>query len=162
MKKLSVLVVLLSLAALADPGKIRLLTATIDPSAPSVNAYSEPVCSLSGEGTRLYIIQPETNFTPEEKAEVESLGAKFQGNIPPNAYIVEAGEKELAAVKEKFSLLYAGEFLPEYKLLYVPGGAERVASVGGGDDTYFVQVGAVREEYISAIENYEKEVTSKR
>ena len=151
MKKLSLLVVLLSLAALADPGKIRLLTATIDPSAPSVNAISEPVCLLSCEGTRLYIIQPETNFTPEEKKAVEALGAKFQGNIPPNAYIVEAGEKELAAVKEKFTLLYAGEFLPEYKLLYVPGGAERVESVGGGEDTYFVQVGAVREEYISAI-----------
>ena len=150
MKKLAFLTALISLSLLADPGQIRLVNAVIDPSNPSVNACAEPVCSLSPEGTRLYIIQPETNFTPEEKKAVEALGAKFQGNIPPNAYIVEAGEKALLAVKEKFPLLYAGEFLPEYKLLYLPGGAPSVASVGG-ENTYFVQVGAVREEYMPAI-----------
>ena len=150
MKKLALLTAFVSLSLLADPGKIRLIKATIDPGAPTVQSQQAPVCSLSADGTRFYIVQPESNFTPEEREAAKALGVIFRGNIPPNAYIVEAGEKEIAALKQRFSLLYAGEYLPEYKLLY-PGADEVSLNAAGEEKYYPVQVGTTRKEYLPAI-----------
>ncbi len=150
MKKLALLTAFISLSLLADPGKIRLIKATIDPAAPTVQSQQAPVCSLSADGTRFYIVQPESNFTPEEREEAKALGIIFRGNIPPNAYIVEAGEQEIAALKQRFSILYAGEYLPEYKLLY-PGADEVSLNAAGEEKYYPVQVGTTRKEYIPAI-----------
>ncbi|MBR4820467.1 S8 family serine peptidase [bacterium] len=133
--------------ALADPGLIRLTRGTIDPASSYIMSLKKPVCSPSATGTRLYIVQPEKNFIPSEREAVKEIGIRFQGNIPPNAYIVEATEKGIVDLKSAFPILYIGEFLPEYKLLY-----------NGNDETYFnadghknwkhVQIGAVRKEYI--------------
>ncbi len=150
MKKLALFTALVSLAALADPGEIRLIKATIDPSSPTVSVLRSPVCSPSIDGTRFYIVQPEKNFTPEEREAARSLGIIFRGNIPPNAYVVEAGETEIAALKRRFSILYAGEYLPEYKLLY-PGAGEESLNSAGEEKYHSVQVGTVREEYLPAI-----------
>ena len=134
----------------ADPGLICLANGTIDPSVPSVMSIEEPVCSPSDNGTRLYIVQPEKNFIPSERETVKELGIRFQGNIPPNAYILEATEKGIADLKAAFSILYVGEFLPEYKLLY-PGSDEASIDAEGEANWKHVQVGAVRKEYLPAI-----------
>ena len=74
MKKFPLLISLFSLSLFADPGLIKLAKATIDPTAPTANSFQTSVCSFSSAGTRLYIVQPETNFTAEERTEVEKLG----------------------------------------------------------------------------------------
>lgn len=150
MKKLPLLLSLLALSLFADPGQIRLAKATIDPAALTVNSPQTRICSLSSAGTRLYIVQPETNFTAEERVEVEKLGIIFRGNIPPNAYLVEAGEENILTLKEQFAILYAGEYLPEYKLLY-PGADEAGVNVSGEEISYPVKVGTFREECLPDI-----------
>ena len=150
MKKLALFTAFISLTLLADPGKIRLIKATIDPTSPTVNSLQAPVCTPTADGTRLYIVQPESNFTPEEREAVKALGINFLGNIPPNAYIVEANETALADLKERFSILYAGEYLPEYKMTY-PGAGEASVNAVGGEKYYPVQVGTFRKEYLPAI-----------
>ena len=150
MKKLSLLALLFCLSVLADPGKIYLAKATIDPTAPAVNSLQTSVCSLSSAGTRLYVVQPESNFTAEERIEVEKLGIIFRGIFPPNAYLVEAGERNLITLKEKFSILYAGEFLPEYKLLY-SGADEASVDAAGEEIAYPVKVGTFRQECLPDI-----------
>ena len=149
MKKLSLLALLFCLSVLADPGKIYLANAVIDPEAPEINSIGA-VCSLSSAGTRLYVVQPESNFTPKDRESAMALGIIFRGNIPPNAYLIEAGESELAALKQRFSILYAGEFLPEYKLLY-PGANEVSVSAVGEEELHPVQVGTFREECLPDI-----------
>ena len=150
MKKLPLLVSLFSLSLFADPGLIKLAKATIDPTAPTCNNFQSSVCSLSSAGTRLYIVQPETNFTDEERVRVEKLGIIFRGNIPPNAYLVEASERDLAALLEEFSILYAGEYLPEYKLLY-QGADETGVNAAGEEISYPVKVGTFRKECLGDI-----------
>ena len=150
MKKLSLLALLFCLSVFADPGLIRLAKATIDPTAPAVNSLQTSVCSLSSAGTRLYVVQPESNFTAEERIEVEKLGIIFRGIFPPNAYLVEAGERNLITLKEKFSILYAGEFLPEYKLLY-SGADEASVDAAGEEIAYPVKVGTFRQECLPDI-----------
>ena len=150
MKKLAFFAAFISLTLLADPGKIRLIKATIDPTSPTVNSLQAPVCTPTADGTRLYIVQPESNFTPEEREAVKALGINFLGNIPPNAYIVEANETALADLKERFSILYAGEYLPEYKMTY-PGAGEASVNAVGGEKYYPVQVGTFKKEYLPAI-----------
>ncbi|MBO7447925.1 hypothetical protein J6U78_06300, partial [bacterium] len=134
MKKLSLLALLFCLSVLADPGKIYLANAVIDPEAPEINSIGA-VCSLSSAGTRLYVVQPESNFTPKDRESAKALGIIFRGNIPPNAYLIEAGESAIAALKQRFSILYAGEFLPEYKLLY-PGANEVSVSAVGEEELH--------------------------
>ena len=146
MKKLALFTALVSLSLIADPGEIRLIKATIDPSSPTVSSLRSPVCSPTQDGTRFYIVQPEKNFTPEERAEAESCGVIFRGNIPPNAYTVEAKESGIEALKRRFSILYAGEYLPEYKLLY-PGADEESLNANGEETYHPVQVGTVKKEY---------------
>ncbi|MBR6463100.1 S8 family serine peptidase [bacterium] len=149
MKKIIILTALTSFSIFADPGLIMLEKATIDPTVPTVNNKAS-VCSPSTFGTSLYIVQPEVNFTAEERREAEKLGIIFRGNIPPNAYLVEASEKDLAVLKEKFSLLYAGEYLPEYKLLY-PGADEASVNAVGEEISYPVKVGTFRKECLPDI-----------
>ena len=150
MKKIALSLTLFTVSLFADPGLIRLAKATIDPTAPAVNSLQTRICSLSSAGTRLYIVQPETNFTDEERTEVEKLGIIFRGNIPPNAYLVEASERNMASLKEEFSILYAGEFLPEYKLLY-QGADEESVNVSGEEISYPVKVGTFRKECLPDI-----------
>ena len=160
MKKLALLTAFISLTLLADPGKIKLIKATIDPGAPAVNSLQAPVCTPTADGTRIYIVQPLCNFTPEEREEVKALGVTIQGNIPPNAYFVEAGESELAALKERFSLLYVGEYLPEYKMTY-PGAAIASVSAAGEEEYHPVQVGTIRKEYLPSIKEALENVGAK-
>ncbi|MBR5900807.1 S8 family serine peptidase [bacterium] len=116
MKKL-LLLFLITLSALADPGKIELAKTTIDANSAKVMsvAAQEPVCAPSPAGTRLYLAQPERNFTQEEQSSVTDLGLSFYGFVPPNAYILEGTEEQIAELKGIFSFIYLGEFLPEYK-----------------------------------------------
>ena len=150
MKKIALSLTLFTVSLFADPGLIRLAKATIDPTAPAVNSLQTSVCSLSSAGTRLYVVQPESNFTDEERIEVEKLGIIFRGIFPPNAYLVEAGERNLITLKEKFSILYAGEFLPEYKLLY-SGADESSVDAAGEETAYSVKVGTFRQECLPDI-----------
>ncbi|MBO4552916.1 S8 family serine peptidase [bacterium] len=150
MKKLPLFLALFSVSLFADPGLIKLAKATIDPAASAVNSLQTSVCSLSSAGTRLYVVQPETNFTDDERIEVEKLGIIFRGIFPPNAYLVEAGERNLITLKEKFSILYAGEFLPEYKLLY-SGADEASIDAAGEEIAYSVKVGTFRQECLPDI-----------
>ncbi len=108
---------LLPLFALADPGRIELAKAAVDPTSLSLPSALglEPACSPSMAGTRLYLAQPERNFTAPEKNAVTDLGLSFYGHVPPNAYILEGTEAQIAELREKFSFLYLGEFLPEFK-----------------------------------------------
>ena len=116
MKKLLFLC-LIPLAALADPGKIELAKATLDTHGAKITsvAAQEPVCAPSPAGTRLYLAQPERNFTQAERKAVTDLGLSFYGHVPPNAYVLEGTEKQISELKVNFSFLYLGEFLPEYK-----------------------------------------------
>ncbi|MBR5945483.1 hypothetical protein IKZ80_00170, partial [bacterium] len=116
MKKLLFLL-LLPLSALADPGKIELAKATLDTSSASVMSamQQEPVCAPSTAGTRLYLAQPETNFTAEELEAVSELGLRVYGHVPPNAYILEGTEEQIAKLRADIDFIYLGEFLPEYK-----------------------------------------------
>ncbi|MBR4821516.1 S8 family serine peptidase [bacterium] len=112
MKKLLFLF-LLPLAVLADPGKIELAKATLDASKARLMDVAAQTPSPSG--TRLYLAQPVKNFTIEERKAVTDLGLSFYGHVPPNAYVLEGTEKQISELKENFSFLYLGEFLPEYK-----------------------------------------------
>lgn len=104
-----------SLGAIADPGLIYLRETVIDPSEASIQNIAEPVCVPTASGKSQYLIQPEKNFTTEETKQIKRLGITFIGCVPPNAYHILASQKELEALKNNFQLLYAGEFLPEYK-----------------------------------------------
>ena len=88
MKKHLVFILLLTSTILADPGKIKLAKGVIDPEAPVLSAAKSGISTLSNQGTCLYIVQPEKNFTANEKRSAEKLGMRFHGNIPPNAYLV--------------------------------------------------------------------------
>ncbi len=151
MKKIALYLALFSVSLFADPGLIKLAKATIDPAAQKADSFQASVCSVSSAGTRLYIVQPETNFTDEERAEIEKLGLIFRGNIPPNAYLAEAAERDIAELKERFSLLYVGEFLPEYKLLY-QGADEANLNSAGEEISRPVKVGTFRKECLPDIE----------
>ena len=64
---------------------------------------------------KIYLIQPEKNFTNKERADIKETGVNFIGFVPPNAYIVLATPENIDALEEKYPLLYLGEYLPEYK-----------------------------------------------
>ena len=150
MKKLLLLLVM-TLSALADPGKIELAKTTIDANSASVMsvAAQEPVCSPSTAGTRLYLAQPERNFTPEEQSRVTDLGLSFYGFVPPNAYILEGTEEQIAELKENYSFVYLGEFLPEYKTV-----CELEDLIYGPASTYnkrHVLVAVTRGEFLPAV-----------
>ena len=116
MKK-SILITLLlgTLVSAADPGLIRLRDVSLDPSAPSIMAKGEKLCSPDRNGCYQYLIQPEKNFTNKERAALEEAGVSFIGFVPPNAYIVLATPENLKRLEEKHTLLYVSEYLPEYK-----------------------------------------------
>ena len=116
MKK-SILIPLLlgALLSSADPGLIRLRNAAIDPSAPSIMAKGEMLCAPDRNGCYQYLIQPEKNFTNQERAAMEESGVVFIGFVPPNAYVVMATPEDLKSLEGKHRLLYVSEYLPEYK-----------------------------------------------
>ncbi len=116
MKKIILLTLLAaSLGAIADPGLIYLRENVIDPSAPKTQSYVKPECVPTSCGKYQYVIQPAKNFTTEEMETAERAGVVFVGIIPPNAYQILAGEKELEFLKSRTELLYCGEFPPEFK-----------------------------------------------
>lgn len=115
MRKLTIILIFAAVAALADPGLILLRETVIDPSEAAVQNAAMPVCAPTVSGKSQYLIQPEKNFTVEETRRIMRLGITFIGCVPPNAYHILASPKELEALKNNFKLLYAGEFLPEYK-----------------------------------------------
>ena len=150
MKKL-LLLFLITLSALADPGKIELAKTTIDANSAKVMsvAAQEPVCAPSPAGTRLYLAQPERNFTQEEQSSVTDLGLSFYGFVPPNAYILEGTEEQIAELKGNFSFIYLGEFLPEYKTV-----CELKDLIYGPAATYnkrYVLVAVTRSEFLPAV-----------
>ena len=116
MKKIILLTLLAaSVGALADPGLILLRETVIDPSAPETQSFLKPECAPTSGGKYQYIIQPAKNFTTEEMKMAESAGVVFVGIIPPNAYQILAGEKELEALKSQSELLYCREYPSEFK-----------------------------------------------
>ena len=150
MKKL-LLLFLITLSALADPGKIELAKTTIDANNAKVMsvAAQEPVCAPSPAGTRLYLAQPERNFTQEEQSSVTDLGLSFYGFVHPNAYILEGTEEQIAELKGIFSFIYLGEFLPEYKTV-----CELEDLIYGPAATYnkrYVLVAVTRGEFLPAV-----------
>ena len=104
-----------SLSVLADPGLIRLRETVIDPESAVLSAVSEPKCAPTSNGKFQYILQPAQNFDEDELEVVESLGVEIVGFFPPNAYHVLCSGEELETLKSQFEILYAGEYLPEYK-----------------------------------------------
>ena len=101
---------------LADPGLIQLRENTIDPSTPKTFSAALPQCSPTAQGRYQFILQPSKNFSFEETLEIENLGIKIVGTIPPNAYIILATPEELTFLKARFEIEYSGEYLPEYKI----------------------------------------------
>ena len=122
-KTFTLLLLAASISAFADPGLIRLRENVIDPSAPQMQSVLTPECQSTAAGKYQYLIQPDKNFSTEEMKLIEDAGIVFVGIIPPNAYQILAGTKELEALKEQYELLYVGEYLPEYKST----GASRIA-----------------------------------
>ena len=114
-KSLLLLFLLISPAVLADPGPIRLRETCICPGSPAVSAVLEPQCAPTSEGKFQYILQPAKNFDDDELLIVESLGVEIIGYFPPNAYHVLSTKEQLEDLKTRFELLYAGEYLPDYK-----------------------------------------------
>lgn len=114
-KIISLLMLFMSGALLADPGPIRLRDFTLDPAAPSITAKGEKLCAPDRNGRFQYLIQPEKNFTNKERAALEDAGIAFIGFVPPNAYIVLAAPENLQSLEKKHALLYVSEYLPEYK-----------------------------------------------
>ena len=118
MKVLSCLFVFLVSAAvlvIADPGIIQLQETSIDASQLSVLENQELISSPTSTGKYQFIIQPQKNFSSQEFSEINSIGISLIGIIPPNAYIMLASKEDVALLKNRFDLLYAGEYLPEYK-----------------------------------------------
>ena len=146
----SLIIAFLAMSVFADPGLIRLAKGTIDPTAPKVSAVESSVSTFSSEGTCLYIVQPEKNFSDREKRAVEKLGVRFQGYIPPNAYLLEMRSKQKSGLEEKFKILYCEEFKPEYKLLYTDFPSDE-PQVSGAAAKHYVLVGAVRKAYLGDI-----------
>ncbi|MBO7447601.1 hypothetical protein J6U78_04645, partial [bacterium] len=141
MKKLLILFSINAAVLMADPGPIHLLKATIDPSQPSVSAMSENVPETV-DGTALYLAAPMTNFTPEELAELPSLGVRVDGFVFPNAYIVEVKKAKLNDLKARFKFSYLGPYLPEYKLTF----PDSVAAEGE-EKPFQVLIGALKADY---------------
>lgn len=146
----SLFFVLLSMSVFADPGLIQLTKGTIDPDAPRVSAAASSVSTFSNEGTCLYVVQPEKNFTASEKWAVKKLGIRFQGNIPPNAYLLEMRPEQRSMLEEQFKILYCEEFQPEYKLLYT-GSPSDEPQIAGAAAEHYVLIGAVRKAYLDDI-----------
>ncbi|MBO4554061.1 S8 family serine peptidase [bacterium] len=116
MKKTFLLLLpLISIAVLADPGPIRLRETVIDPESAAVSAVSEPQCAPTSSGRFQYILQPAKNFDDDEIKVVESLGVEIVGYFPPNAYHILASKEELDDLKAQFEILYAGEYVPAFK-----------------------------------------------
>ena len=115
MHKLTIILTFAAIVVLADPGLIQLRETVIDPSEASIQNVAEPVCVPTVSGKSQYLIQPAKNFTLEETKRIKNLGIIMIGCVPPNAYHILASTEELEALKKSFQLLYAGEFLPEYK-----------------------------------------------
>lgn len=145
-----IFILFLASALFADPGMIQLAKGTIDPRAPRVSLSDTGISTFSNEGTCLYIVQPEKNFTANERRAVEKLGMRFQGNIPPNAYLIEMRPEQKSTLEENFKILYCEEFQPEYKLLYTdfPGDEQQVSGV---TTDHYVLVGAVRKAYLDDV-----------
>ena len=107
---------MLNLSLFADPGLIQLRDNTLDPASYQLQSQVEPVCSPTASGQYQFIVQPAKNFSVEETKQIEGLGIKFIGTVPPNAYIVLASPGELGSLKERFPILFSCEYLPEYKM----------------------------------------------
>lgn len=116
MKKILLLSLLaLSLEAFADPGLIRLRETVIDPESASVEGVPEMKCAPTAQNEYQFIVQPKRNFSYEESEAIEKMGIVFTDFFPPNAYHMLATMEELEELKARFEILYAGEYLPEYK-----------------------------------------------
>ena len=113
----SLLFLISSLSLLADPGVIRLRDNTIDPNDPAIQSTAEPKCYPTASGKYQYIVQPKRNFSFTELKTVESLGVKITGFFPPNAYLALAAPDEISNLKTQFEIIYASEYLPEYKVV---------------------------------------------
>ena len=157
MKKLLFLF-LIPLSAFAAPGKIELAKVTLDTSSASIMSavQQEPVCAPSAAGTRLYLAQPETNFTSDELEVVSELGLRVYGHVPPTAYILEGTEEQIANLKDKFAFIYVGEFLPEYKTVCELDDA--VCGAASPTNPRYVLIAVTRDEFLPAVrEALEKE-----
>lgn len=152
-KALFAFVLTVALTSLADPGKIELAKTTLDTANASIMSTvpREPVCLPSPAGTRLYLAQPETNFTPEEQEAIKELGLSFYGHVPPNAYILEGTEEQIDRLKELFSFVYLGEFLPEYKTVCeLDNGIFGAASA---ENPRYVLVAVTRDEFLQTVKD---------
>lgn len=145
MKKLLLFMLVFAGFVSADPGPIHLLKATIDPSQPTVSAACENVPATI-DGTALYLAAPMTNFTPEELAELPSLGVRVDGFVFPNAYIIEVEKARLSDLKARFEFSYLGPYLPEYKMTF----PDSVAAEGE-EKPFQVLIGAVKADYRKVI-----------
>ena len=116
MKKFLLLLSLLTAAAVfANPGLIKLSETVIDPAAPSVAGTASLTCAPTALGEYQFIVQPEKNFDAKELGTVNALGLKVIGHLPPNAYIMLGTKEGLEKLKLNFNILFASEYLPEYK-----------------------------------------------
>ncbi|MBR5624524.1 S8 family serine peptidase [bacterium] len=117
MRKIIALLALFAAGTLlAEPGLIRLRGKVIDPKAPVLAALGKSASTPDSKGRSQYIVQPKALFKNEERAMIREAGIVFLGFIPPDAYIILAGEKELADLEKMFPLNYCCEYLPEFKI----------------------------------------------
>lgn len=115
-KIIAVLALFTAGTLLAEPGLVRLRGKVIDPKAPVLAALGKSAAAPDSDGRSQYIVQPAALFKNNERAMIRDSGIVFLGFIPPDAYIILAGEKELSALEKKFPLNYCGEYLPEFKI----------------------------------------------
>lgn len=117
MRKIIALLALFAAGTLlAEPGLIRLRGKVIDPKAPVLAALGKSASTPDSKGRSQYIVQPKALFSNEERALIREVGIVFLGFIPPDAYIVLAGAKELEVLEKTFPLNYCCEYLPEFKI----------------------------------------------
>ena len=114
-KSLFLSLLLISLAVLADPGPVRLRENVIDVRNAGILSVSEMKCAPTTQNEYQFIVQPAKNFSFEEMQVVEDMGIVVTDFFPPNAYHMLATMEELEDLKARFEILYAGEYLPEYK-----------------------------------------------
>lgn len=116
MKKIFlILLATAALSALADPGLIKLREFVIDPSAASVSSVSETQCAPTTAGEYQFIVQPEKNFSAQEREAIGAMGLKIVGFLPPTAYIMLGTREALENLEESSKILYSSEYLPVYK-----------------------------------------------
>ncbi|HRT05385.1 MAG TPA: S8 family serine peptidase [Kiritimatiellia bacterium] len=73
------------------------------------------VQQLNARGAAPWLVQFDDVVQDEWRSGLEAAGAKIQGYMPENGFLIQATPKQIAAIAALAHVAYVGEFLPEYK-----------------------------------------------